>query len=123
MPVPSYVRARVLHTMEPFEDAGQFRIGDAATGVAYRELHAIATPVEGDGDFAVDGELERVGEEVEDDFLPHVPIDINRLGQRGAVHDAPQPCLLDSRSEHAGDVGGRRCEVRRLVAGVDASGL
>ena len=33
------------------------------------------------GDFALEGELERVGEKVEDDLLPHVAVDIDRRRQ------------------------------------------
>ncbi len=115
--------ARVLHAMEPLEDARQLGFRDAAAGIAHRKLHAIAEPSQRDGDFTVEGELERVGQEIEDDLLPHVPVHVHGLGQRRAVEDEPQAGFLDRRSEHAGELGGRRGEVGRLVGRVDASGL
>ena len=36
-------------------------------------------------------ELERVREQVEDDLLPHVAVDVDRLGERRAVDDEPSP--------------------------------
>ena len=59
-------------------------------------------------DLALEGELERVGEQVEDDLLPHVAIDVDRLGQRRAVHHEPQAGLLDRGAEHARELGGER---------------
>src|SRR5947209_2891619 len=79
--------ARVLQSMEPLEDPRQLALRDAAAGVVHRQLYVIATPREGHADLAVECELERVRQQVEDDLLPHVPVDIHRLGQGRAVDD------------------------------------
>lgn len=70
--------------------------------------------------------LERVGDEVEDDLLVHLSIDVDGLGERGAVHRVGQARLLHQRAERAGEVGGERCKVGRLglclrAAGFDAA--
>src|SRR5262249_27282849 len=78
----SFVRApaRVLHPVESFEHTRHVRRWNARARVTYRELDAIVHPSKPDGDLAFEGELERVGEKVQDDLLPHVAIDVDRLG-------------------------------------------
>ena len=74
-------------------------------GVADRELHAPSAGVsQRDRDLALERELERVREQVENDLLPHVAIDIDRLGQRRAVDDEAQAGALDRRAEDAGEL-------------------
>ena len=41
-------------------------------------------------DIAVQGELKGVAHEVQDDLLPHLPIDVDRLRERRAIHDQSQ---------------------------------
>ena len=52
-----------------------------------------------DGDAAVEGEFEGVGEQIEDDLLPHVAIDIDRLGRGGAVDARAQARALAQPTE------------------------
>ena len=85
---------------------------DASPSVAQRHV-----------DLTLEGELEGVGEQVEDDLLPHVAVDIDRLGQRRAVDDEPQPGPLDGRAEDARQFGGQGRQIGRLVSRLDAAGL
>ena len=60
--------------------------GNADAGVAHAELdRGRRTLRSAHRDPALEGELERVGEQIEDDLLPHVAIDVDRLGERRAV--------------------------------------
>ncbi len=79
--------------------------------------------VHADGDGPVEGEFQRVGQQVEDHLLPHVAIDVDGFVQRGAVDDELQSGAVNRRSEDAGQFGGDRREVHRLVAGLRAAGL
>src|SRR6185437_10660992 len=66
-----------------------------------------------------EGELERVGEEIEDDLLPHVPIDIGRLGQRLALDQEADPRQIERGAEHRGEIRGEGPELRGHVASLD----
>ena len=62
-------------------------------------------------------ELERVREQVEDDLLPHVAIDVDRLRQAaGNRRSSCEPGAFDRRAEVAGQFGGERGEVGRPEA-------
>ena len=62
-------------------------------------------------------------QQVEDHLLPHVAIDVDGFVQRGAVDGEFQSGAVDGRPEDAGQLGGDRREVHRLVAGLRAAGL
>ena len=72
----------------------------------------VAAPLERDGDLALERELERVREQVQDDLLPHVAIDVDRFRERIALDDEPQARLLDRRSEDTGQLRGERRQDR-----------
>src|SRR5690606_23896524 len=59
--------------------------------------------------------LERVREQIENDLLPHVPIDIDRLGKRWAAHAKLETGLLAGRTEVADKLRGQGREVGRLI--------
>ena len=109
--------AGVLDAVEPLEQPRHLGGGHADPGVGDGD-HRVAvrrrrTP---HGDRAVEGELQRVGEQVEDHLLPHVAVDVDRFVQRRAVHRQVQPGPLDRRAEDAGQLGGDGGQVDRLVA-------
>ena len=62
-------------------------------------------------------------EQVEDHLLPHVAVDVDGFGQRRAVDGEVQPGPLDRGPEDAGQLGGDRRQVDRLVAGLHPAGL
>ena len=67
--------------------------------------------------------LHRVGEQVDDDLLPHPRIDVGRLLQRRAVHGQPQPGALGGGPEDAGQLGGERGDVGLHPHGHRSAGL
>ena len=90
---------------------------DADAGVAHRAARtARSSRRQTHRDRALERELERVGEQVQDDLLPHVPVDVDRLAQRRAVDDRARARALHRRAEGARQIGGERAEVDRLVA-------
>ena len=83
IPLPSLDRARArLDPVEALEQPRHLGGGHADAGV--RDGHdRLAVPaVDPDRDGAVEGELQRVGEQVEHHLLPHVAVDVDRLVQR-----------------------------------------
>ena len=68
-------------------------VSDADAGIPDRELdHLIALP-QLEVDRSAQRELERVGEEIEDDLLPHVAVEEQRPVDRFAVDDELQAAL------------------------------
>ncbi len=124
MPLPSPDRLRALATRwNRSNSRGSSSARDPGAGVAHGELRAAVDLPQPNGDDAGEGELQGVGEQVEDDLLPHVPVDVHRLVQRGTVDGEVQPGPVDGGPEDAGQLRGRLREVDRLEAGVDPAGL
>ena len=71
----------------------------------------------GDADAPVRRVLQGVGEQVEDDLLPHLGIDVDRARQRRAVDVEGQAGALDRRREGVDDLGRQRGEVGRCAVG------
>ena len=83
--------ARVLDAVEPLEDAVDLLGRNADARVAHRPApRRRPRAASDDGNLALEGELERVGQEVEDDLLPHLTVDVDGLGQRRAVARSAQ---------------------------------
>jgi hypothetical protein len=75
---------------------------------------------QGNGDLAVERELKRVRNQIQDNLLPHVAIDKDRLRKRRAIDNQPQPCALRGRTKDAGQIRGERGKVSRLEHGLHA---
>ena len=75
--------ARALDAMEALEQVRQLFRRYAGAGIAHRDLDRLAVGRRPDfyGDFAIERELQRIGQKVEDDLLPHVAVDIGRRRQ------------------------------------------
>ena len=103
--------ARALDPVEALEEARQLGRGDADAGVAHRELDAAPSAApQRDRDLALEGELEGVGEQVQDDLLPHLAVDVDRLGRAAGSRPssasparsiAERKSLASSRGERA----------------------
>src|SRR5215831_15456431 len=67
-------RPRAFDAVEALEDAWQLGGRDAHTGVAHRELDILAAinRTQRHRDSTIEGVLEGVGEQVEDNLLPHL---------------------------------------------------
>src|SRR5689334_4748639 len=97
--------------MEAFEHPRQFILRDAYTGVFNHKLHFGIHSLKADLDSALKGKFKCIRDQVEDNLLPHVAVNINRLVQRRAVHSQLQTGAFDCRAESAGQVGGQLAEI------------
>ena len=115
--------ARVLDAVKPLEQPGHLLLGDADSGVGDRDDRLTALGAHGDANGAVEGEFQRVAEQVQHHLLPHAAVEVDGLGQRGAVHLERQAGAVDSRPEDTGQLGGHRRDVGRFVARLHAPGF
>src|SRR6186713_111748 len=80
MPVPSCERAR--HAVETIEHMGERVVVHADAGVAHLQHGLARLGVQRDRDLAVERELERVRQQVQDHLLPHVDVDEHLVRER-----------------------------------------
>ena len=97
--------------VEALEQVRQLVGDDADAGVADGEPEAGLVGGQGHVDAADEGVLHRVGEQVDDDLLPHARVDVGRPGHRRAVHGEPQPRPLGGGAEDPGELGGEGRDV------------
>ncbi len=114
-----------LDAVEALEQARQFVGGNADPGILHAQLDgaAVRPGLHLDLDLAVERELEGIGQEIEDDLFPHVAIDIDGLGERGAIDTQAKPGLLHRRAEIRRKLGGQRGKIDRLERRLHASRL
>src|SRR5690348_3459919 len=88
----TFVAARPLplDPVEALEYQRQFVLGNPDSGVDDRKLDLSVPDGLRNRQHALEGEFESIGEKVENDFVPHVPIDIDRFGKRRAIDDEQQ---------------------------------
>ncbi len=67
---------------------------------------------------AFEGEFEGIGDQVQDDLLPHAAVHKDRLLKLGAVQLKPQAGFFRGRTKNAGEFDGERGKVGRLVDGL-----
>ena len=79
MPEPSWVRAaRPFDPVKPIEDVVEIVRRDADPGVSHAELDVSVGRRHRYPDRALERELERVREQIEDDLFPHLAVDVDR---------------------------------------------
>ena len=115
--------ARPLDAEEALEAVRELVRGDAAPGVAHVEPRVVPVVAPRDDDLALQGELERVGDEVEHDLLPHVRVDVRRLAEGVALHPQREAGLVGGGAEDAREVGGVGRDVDGAEARMHAPGL
>src|SRR5687768_17156032 len=108
--------AHAFDSMKALEDARQLVGGDADPGIFHPKLDAIGAGGKRDLDGSLERELECVGEKIQHDLLPHLPIDVDLVGQRIAAYDELEPRALDSSAEEQREIGRARGKVDRLKA-------
>lgn len=109
-------RGGALDAVEALEEARELRLGDAFSRVLHLKHHGGFLGAEAHRDLAVERELERVGEEVQHDFLPHVAVHVHGLREGVARHLVPEARALHRAPEGACEVRREGGEVRGLVA-------
>ena len=108
--------AGAFDAAEALEQMRQLFGRDARAGVMHADLSvaAVGRGLNSDADLALEGELEGVGEQVENDLFPHVAIDIDRLRQRRDIDHQPQARFVDRRAKIRGEFGGIGRKIGRL---------
>ena len=114
---------RAFHAMEAIEQVLDLGRRNADAGVAHRQPRRAIEFAQRHADLALEGELERVGNQVENDLLPHVAIDIGDLTERRRIDRQTQPGLVRGRPERRCQIGGQRREIRGQIAGLRPAGL
>ena len=109
--------------MEAFKQPGNLRGGDTDPGVGDGKYGVGALALYTDGDGTVEGELQRVGKQVEHHLLPHLAVHVHRLIERRAIDDERQPGPVDRRAEDAGQFAGEGGEVDGLKFGLHSACL
>src|ERR1700754_2576842 len=113
-------RPRAFYAMEAIKQVWQLRVWNADTGVGDTELGVLAAPGHGDSNASIKRMLEGIGEKVEDNFLPHVAINVDRLRKGRATHGQGEAGLFDCGAKYTCQFRRTGREVGRLVAGLDA---
>src|SRR5579864_831964 len=67
--------------------------------ISNAEFGRVAHAMHTDRNFSLKGEFEGVGDQVQNNFLPHVAIHVDRFPKIGAIHYEPQSRLVCSRTE------------------------
>ncbi|GJE41573.1 hypothetical protein AEGHOMDF_0739 [Methylobacterium soli] len=114
---------RTRHPVEALEQARQLRLGNAGSGVAHRQAGLPVRRFQRHPDPAREGELEGIRDQVEDDLLPHLAVDEDRLGEGRAGHVEAEARPLRGRAEARGELGRIGAELRRLEHGLGPPGL
>src|SRR5579864_5047146 len=70
---------RVRHSMEPLEQSRYCFRRYAHSRISNSKLCEVANPIYADADFSFEGEFEGVGDQIQNNLLPHVAININGL--------------------------------------------
>jgi len=97
-------RSGALDAVKAFEQPRDLLVADARAGVRDLQGRAVARQSQAHGDRSVERELEGVREEVEDDLLPHVPIDVDVLAERRCFDHQADTRALDRSPEAARQV-------------------
>src|SRR5260370_14167043 len=75
-----------LHSVEAFEQAWQGICGDAYSRVRHCHLDVVTAPPQRYHDSSLEGVLEGVGNQVQHNLLPHLPVNINEARQGRAIY-------------------------------------
>ena len=114
---------RPLHSMKSLEQPRNFIGRDARASVPHAHLDVCAGAAHCDLDLAGKRELECVGEEIEDNLLPHLAIHVYRFGERRTIDDQPQSGAFDCGAEHAGEFRRQLRQIGGFIRGLHASGF
>ena len=114
MPLPSWLRRRAPSMRRKRSK----RLGSSSAGMPVPVSWIVSRAPLGsaemrDADLAIKGGFEGVGEEVENDLLPHVAVYVDGFGERRAIDDELEPGTFNGGAEDAGELGGKDGEVGR----------
>ena len=124
MPLPSPERAPGLSTRwKRSNRRGSSSAGTPTPVSSTCRTAASAVASTRDRDPSGGGELQGVGEQVEHDLLPRVPVEQDRPAHRRAVDDVVEARARHRGREHRRELRGGRAEVDRHGVGLAAAGL
>ena len=115
--------ACILDAMKPLKESGHLGRWNSGSSVFDLQLHAIDRGAERDGDPPLKRKLERVGEQVENDLLPHLAVYQDPIGQLRAVYCQRQPGPLNGGAKDTCQITGERGEIGRPIRGPRAACL
>ena len=116
-------RAGALDAVEALEQARQLVGGHPDTGVLDVQDRGVGGGLHAHRDPPGGGELQGVGEQVEHDLLPRVPVEQDRSAHRRAVDDVVEARARHRGREHRRELRGGRAEVDGHGVGLAAAGL
>ena len=124
MPEPSCVRPLVLSTRwNRSKSRGISSCGNAHPGIRHFEHDVGCLAPQAHGDGAVERELKGVREQVEYDFLPHLPIEKHRLIDRLAIDLECESGGFDRRTEIARKIASKHRRIDGFKRGLQPAGL
>ena len=109
--------------VKPLEHLGEVVGANTDSGVAHGERHMVGVVAQGDLDVPGQRVLDRVGQQVEDDLLPHADVDRKRSRQRFDVGAQRQPRAGDGGGEQTDQVPRGRCQVDGFTLGLPLARL
>src|SRR5579871_3750387 len=92
--------AGIRHSMEPLEQSRYCFRRYADSCISNSKLGEVSGEIQADRNFSIEGKFEGVGDQIQNNLLPHVAINIDRLAQVGAIHHQIQTCFLRGGSEY-----------------------
>src|SRR6185437_6593984 len=116
---------RSFHTMEALKEARELVIRDSGARIAHLEFGgaSIGGGAKRNADFAFKSKLVSIRQKIEDDFLPHVVVDIDLLRQGRAIDPEMKPGLFHCRAKGGCEVFGECGEIDRLVSSLNTTGF
>src|ERR1700739_1150715 len=121
----AFVRAgrRAFDAVKALEEPGHLSRCNAYAAVLHGELRLTVPPFEANNDATLESVLERVRDQIEDNFFPHLRVDVYRLRQLRTVDREGKPGAIHRRCEAAGKLSGELAEVGGLETRLRAARL
>src|SRR5580704_19476808 len=94
----------IRNTIESFEQSRDGFRRNSYSCVPNPKLGHVARAMYADGNFSLEGEFEGVGNQVQNNLLPHIAIHVDRLTKLGTIHNESQSRLIGGRTEYAGQL-------------------
>ena len=116
-------RARVRDAVESFEETRNLVRRNADAGIANDELGVCRVGAQRYRDLSFERVLERVGDEVENDLLPHLPVHVHRLSDGRSVDGECETRRVDGRLEVRRELPRRLRQIGLLVQRLGAPRL
>src|SRR5690349_2138783 len=113
--------ARDFNLMKTLEEFWQLLRGNTDARIAYCQHNVFRCLTQRDFDTACERELESIGNEIENDLLPHVGIDVNRFVQTRTVDHELDAGSFARRAKVARELSGHRSQIGRFERSLHAA--